>query len=122
MRSMPSRSSRRGAATVAAAMLLMLPLCLGWAGAAVAADVSCRFVADSEAVEMTVLVGGREHWHDTIKKGESKTVSIPEGPFTVVSKVDNPNLKIKGDIRTDTHTMMCGQHTAISVPLFALAR
>ncbi len=126
---MPSRRHRMASAdgpwtpsslrTLTATAIVILVIGVQAAGAA---DVPCRFSADSETVDMTVMIAGKEHWHETMKKGESKTVQIPEGPFTVVSKVDNPNLKTKGDIHTDTHTLMCGQNTTISVPLFALSR
>jgi hypothetical protein len=48
----------------------------------------------------------------------TKMVSIPEGPFKVISKVYNENLKTPEDIRTDTHTRQCRENTVLNVPLF----
>ena len=33
-------------------------------------------------------------------------------PFTVISKVYNQNLKVKEDVRTETHTRQCLEHVA----------
>lgn len=93
-----------------------------WSIPAFSADVACRFKADTEPVDVEILIGGKDHWHNKIQKGETKTVTVPEGSFTIISRVFNPNLKTKEDIRTETHTRMCGQQVALSVPLFAQER
>ena|SRR5687767_3552995 len=82
-----------------------------------AADVQCRFKAESETTEIHIVRDGRTLWAGTIEKSETKAVSIPEGAFTVISKVYNPNLKAKGDVRSDSHTQICRDQTLI-VPLF----
>ncbi len=64
-----------------------------WSLPAFSADLACRFKTDTDPVEVQVFLGGKEHWRDKIQKGEIRTVSIPEGSFTIISKVYNPNLK-----------------------------
>ena len=83
------------------------------------ADVSCQFKSDAESVDTKVIVNGKEYWHAMIQKGETKKLVIPEGPFTVVSKVYNPNLKAHEDIRTEAHTRLCTEQVALPVPLFS---
>lgn len=83
-----------------------------------AADVQCRFKAESETTEIHIIKDGKTHWAGSIEKSETKAISIPEGPFTVISKVYNPNLKNKEDVRSDSHTRLCLEQTLI-VPLFA---
>jgi hypothetical protein len=83
-----------------------------------AADVACQFKAESETTEIEVLSNGKTQWTGTIEKLQSKTISIPEGPFTVISKIYNQNLKMKEDVRAETHTRQCLDN-ALSVPLFS---
>jgi hypothetical protein len=88
-----------------------------------AAEVSCRFKAESETTEIEILVNGKKYWTGTIEKLQTQTISIPEGPFTVISKVYNQNLKTKEDVRTETHTQQCiEQASGLSVPLFSEPR
>src|SRR5918994_1263640 len=82
---------------------------------ALASDVSCQFKATTE---IHVIANGKTVWTGPVEKLQTKTISIPEGPFTVISKVYNENLKITGDIRTDTHTQQCRDNTVLTVPLF----
>jgi hypothetical protein len=93
-----------------------------WSIPALSAGVDCRFKADTDPVEVQVLLGGKEYWHEKIQKGETKTVTIPEGSFTVISKVYNPNLKTMEDVRTESHTRLCTQRAVLSVPLFTQER
>ena len=92
-----------------------------WSLPAFSADVACRFKTDTDPVEVQVFLGGKEHWRDKIQKGEIRTVSIPEGSFTIISKVYNPNLKTTEDIRAESHTRLCRQQ-AFSVPHFTPER
>lgn len=85
---------------------------------AFSADIPCRFKANSESVEVQIVVGGKEYWHGTIQRDGTQHVSIPEGPFTLVSKMYNPNLRTYEDVRTETHTRVCLERPALSVPLF----
>jgi len=98
---------------------MMSVILLFTAESAFSADVPCRFKANSESVEVKIVVGGKEYWHGTIQRDETQHVSIPEGPFTLVSKMYNPNLQTYEDVRTETHTRVCLERTALSVPLFA---
>lgn len=98
---------------------LSLSAIIGVCDVLLAADVPCRFKAMSEGTEIEILSNGKKHWTGTIDKLQSKTISIPEGPFTVISKLYNQNLKIKEDVRTDTHTRQCLEHNTLSVPLFS---
>lgn len=83
-----------------------------------ASDVSCHFKAATETTEIHVLANGKTVWEGSIEKLQTKAIPIPEGPFTVISKVYNQNLKMKEDIRTEMHTRQCQEHAALSVPLF----
>jgi hypothetical protein len=85
---------------------------------ALAADVPCRFKAESETTEIHVLVNGKTQWAGAIEKQQTRTISIPEGPFTVISKIYNSNLKMKEDVRTEAHTRQCDDQVALNVPLF----
>jgi len=84
-----------------------------------AADVPCRFKAESETTEIQILSNGNTLWTGTIDKLQMKTIYIHEGPITVISKIYNQNLKMKEDVRTETHTRQCLEHVALSVPLFS---
>jgi len=95
---------------------------IAMADLASSADVSCRFKSNAESVDTKIIVGGKEYWHALIEKGETKQLIIPEGPFTVVSKVYNPNLKTQEDVRTNAHTRLCMEQAALSVPLFSPER
>jgi hypothetical protein len=85
---------------------------------ALASDVPCQFKATTDTTEIHVIANGKTLWTGPIEKLQTKTVSIPEGPFTVISKVYNENLKTAEDIRTDTHTRQCRDNTVLTVPLF----
>ena len=97
--------------------LLLTGATIGVCDTLFAADVQCRFKAESETTEIHIVLDGKTLWAGTIEKLETKAISIPEGPFTVISKVYNPNLKAKGDVRSDSHTQICRDQTLI-VPLF----
>ena len=84
---------------------------------AFAGDVACQFQA-TEATEIHVLADGKTLWAGAIEKQQTKTVSVPEGPFTVISKVYNQNLKAKEDVRAEAHTRQCRDTAALAVPLF----
>lgn len=82
-----------------------------------AGEVPCNFRA-TEMTEIHVLVDGKTLWTGAIDKMQTKTVSVPEGPFTVISKVYNQNLKAKEDVRAEAHTRQCRDNAALAVPLF----
>jgi len=84
---------------------------------AFAVDVACRFKA-TETTEIHVLADGKTLWAGSIEMQQTKTVSVPEGPFTVISKVYNQNLKAKEDVRAEAHTRQCRDAAALDVPLF----
>jgi len=84
---------------------------------AFAGDVACRFKA-TETTEIHVLADGKTLWAGSIEQQQTKTVSVPEGPFTVISKVYNQNLKAKEDVRAEAHTRQCRDAAALAVPLF----
>jgi len=84
---------------------------------AFAVDVACRFKA-TETTEIHVLADGKTLWAGSIEMQQTKTVSVPEGPFTVISKVYNQNLKAKEDVRAEAHTRQCRNTAALDVPLF----
>jgi hypothetical protein len=83
-----------------------------------AADAACRFKAGSEATEIHVLVNGNMLWKGVVEKQETRTLSVPEGSFTVISKLYNPNLKRKEDVRAEMHTRQCRNDVPFNVPLF----
>ena len=82
-----------------------------------AGDVPCRFKA-TESTEVHVVADGKTLWAGPIEKTQTQTVSVPEGPFTVISKVYNQNLKAKEDVRAQMHTRQCREGDALQVPLF----
>ena len=84
---------------------------------AVAGDVACQFKA-TETTEIHVLADGKTLWAGSIEKQQTTTVSVPEGPFTVISKVYNQNLKAREDVRAEAHTRQCRDTAALTVPLF----
>jgi hypothetical protein len=84
---------------------------------ALATDVPCNFMA-VETTEIHILANGKTLWTGSIEKPHTKTVAIPDGPFTVISKVYNPNLKMNEDVRTDMHTRQCRENATLAVPLF----
>jgi hypothetical protein len=102
------------------------PLCLGFFSvlaaigplSALASEVSCQFKAATDTTEIQVVANGKTLWTGAIEKSQTKTVSIPEGPFTVISKVYNENLKTKGDVRAESHTRQCRENSVVNVPLF----
>ncbi len=91
---------------------------VGITNSVLAADVQCRLKAETETTEVHVLKDGETKWEGSIEKEDTRTISLPEGPFTIISKVYNPNLKRKEDIRADVHTRLCQKQT-LTVPLFA---
>jgi uncharacterized protein YceK len=95
---------------------------IGTCGTVLAADVPCRFKAETETTEIHIITDGKIQWAGSIEKLQTKTISIPEGPFTVISMVYNPNLKNKENIRTDSHTRFCRDQKPLIVPLFALPK
>jgi len=82
-----------------------------------AGEVPCNFRA-TETTEVHVLADGKTLWAGSIEKTQTKTVSVPEGPFTVISKIYNQNLKAKEDVRVEVHTRQCRGGAALGVPLF----
>ena len=84
---------------------------------AFAGDVACQFKA-METTEIHVLADGKTLWAGSIETQQTKTVSVPEGPFTVISKVYNQNLNAKEDIRAEAHTRQCRDTATLTVPLF----
>ena len=82
-----------------------------------AGDVPCQFRAGADTTEIHVVTNGETLWTGSIEKLQTKTISIPEGPFTVISKVYNENLKATEDVRTETHTRQC-RGAVLTVPLF----
>ena len=91
---------------------------IGFGETVYAAEVSCQFKAQDQ-VDVKILVGENTIWAGTLAKAETKTVAIPEGPFTVMSKVYNPNLERKGEIRGRSHTNLCKESQVFAVPLFS---
>ena len=83
-----------------------------------AGDISCQFRAASDTTEIHVLANGKTLWAGPVEKQQTKTVSIPEGAFTVISKVYNENMKTKEDVRAETHTRQCRDNAVLTVPLF----
>ncbi|HKY72015.1 MAG TPA: hypothetical protein VJL88_08865 [Nitrospira sp.] len=82
------------------------------------ADVSCQFKAPGDTTEIHVLANGTTLWAGPIEKQQTKAVSVPEGPFTVISKIYNENLKRKEDVRAEMHTRQCRNNAPFTVPLF----
>ena len=114
---MRNRSHIRQSFAVALLVIFVMSAVVGFSNPLLAAEVQCRFKAASEATEVHVLKDGQTQWTGSIEKGETKTISLPEGPFTLISKVYNPNLKTKEDVRADIHTRLCRDQT-LAVPLF----
>lgn len=85
---------------------------------AFAADVPCQFKAPGDTTEIHVLANGAILWAGSIEKLQTKTVSVPEGAFTVISKIYNENLKRKEDVRAEMHTRQCRGNAPFTVPLF----
>jgi hypothetical protein len=85
---------------------------------AFAADVPCQFQAPGDTTEIHVLANGAILWAGPVEKLQTKTVSVPEGPFTVISKIYNENLKRKEDVRAEMHTRQCRANAPFTVPLF----
>lgn len=82
-----------------------------------AGDERCNFKA-TETTEAHVLADGKTLWAGPIEKTQTKTVSVPEGPFTVISKVYNQNMKAKEDVRAQMHTRQCKDDAVLALPLF----
>jgi hypothetical protein len=99
-------------------VLLCSGLLLALGEVAVAGDVQCRFKAETETTEVHVLSDGKPLWAGSIEKLQTRAVSVPEGPFTVISKIYNQNLKMKEDVRTEMHTRQCLENATLIVPLF----
>jgi hypothetical protein len=85
---------------------------------ALASDVSCQFKAATDTTEIHVLANGKTLWAGPIEKLQTKTLSVPEGAFTVISKVYNENMKTKEDVRAEIHTRQCRDNAVLTVPLF----
>ncbi len=100
--------------------VILMSVILWMATPAFSADtpIPCRFKANSESVDIQIVVGGKEYWRGTIQKDATQPVAIPAGPFIVLSKVYNPNLRTDEVVRSETHTRVCLERTALSVPLF----
>lgn len=86
---------------------------------ALASEVDCRFRAEVETAQIEVVADGKSRWAGTIEKNQTKTIAIPDGPFSVISKLYNPNLKTTEDLRTDTHTRLCREQKVLKVPMFS---
>jgi hypothetical protein len=86
--------------------------------AALAADVPCRFKAQADEVEFKISVADKVIWSGTLTKAEMKTVNIPEGAFTVLAEVPNPNLKTKETVRSSSHTDSCKENRPLLIPFF----
>jgi hypothetical protein len=100
-------------------VLMAISLMLMTSGQLEAApDVTCRLKSDAESVDVKIVVGKKEIWHARIPKDETKEVRIPDGPFTVISKVYNPNLQTQEDIRSEAHTQLCDGQAVLPVPFF----
>ncbi len=112
-------SRRMTALGTLSGILIMTGVAIGAGERLSGKEVPCQLEATMDRTEVNILSNGKTHWSGAIEKNETKTVLIPEGPFTVVSKVYNPNLKTQEDIRTDAHTRMCREQVALSVPLFS---
>jgi hypothetical protein len=91
---------------------------LGFPVLAYADELSCQFKSE-ERVDMTIMAGGKTIWSGTLEKAQTQTVTIPSGAFTVISKVFNPNLERKDDVRGTSHTNLCKDNHVIAVPLFS---
>jgi hypothetical protein len=91
-------------------------------GIVLAGDVPCQFKAATDTTEIHVVANGKTLWTGAIEKLQTKTVSIPEGPFIVISKIYNENLKTTEDVRTETHTRQCRDNAVLAVPLFQDSR
>ena len=91
---------------------------VGITNSALAADVQCRLKAETETTEVHILKDGETKWAGSIEKQDTKTISLPEGPFTRISKFYNPIVKRKEEIRAEVHTQLCQKQT-LTVPLFA---
>jgi hypothetical protein len=99
-------------------IICCLCVLLGCGTSAFAADVPCRFKADMESTEIQVVTNGKTIWSGSIDKLQTRTIPVPEGSFTVISKIYNQNLKTKGDVRTNAHTRQCLGDAVLVVPLF----
>lgn len=85
---------------------------------ALASEVPCQFKAATDTTEIHVVANGKTLWAGPIEKLQTRTVSIPEGAFTVISKVYNENMKTREDVRAETHTRQCRDDAVLTVPLF----
>ena len=70
-------------------LVLFVTLPVGIWTTLLAADVQCRFKAESETTEIHVIIDGKPLWKGAIEKFATEAISIPEGPFTVISKLIN---------------------------------
>ena len=76
---------------------------------AFSADIPCRFKANSESVEVQIVVGGKEYWHGTIQRDGTQHVSIPEGPFyPPVEDVQPEFANLRGCEDGDAHQGLSG--------------
>lgn len=113
-----SRASLVCILTVVLGCIFVFGLVVAAPQISLASDVPCQFKATSDTTEIHVVANGKILWNGSIEKLQTKTVSIPEGPFTVISKIYNENLKTTEDVRTDTHTRQCRDNAVLAVPLF----
>ena len=102
--------------------ILLVTVVFGFTASALEADIPCVFKAEGEQVDMKILIGKKTIWIGTLTRAETKTVHIPEGEFTVMSQVYNPNLNRKEEVLATSHTNRCKEKQPLPVPLFSSAR
>lgn len=117
-----SRASLVCILTVVLGCIFVFGLVVAAPQISLASDVPCQFKATSDTTEIHVVANGKMLWAGPIEKLRTKTISIPEGPFAVISKVYNENLKTMEDVRTDTHTRQCQDNAVLAIPLFPDSR
>ncbi|HJU06766.1 MAG TPA: hypothetical protein VJ692_16575 [Nitrospiraceae bacterium] len=83
-----------------------------------AAEITCSFKAQGETVELRIVADQQELWSGRLHKDERQTIRVPQGDFTVESRVYNPNLKTKETIVAHVHTKSCQSDRPMAVPLF----
>jgi hypothetical protein len=98
--------------------LICMTILVGGVMPAVAADIPCAFKAQDDRLDVTILIDKRTIWSGTLEKAETKTLDVPEGAFTVMSRVYNPNLDRKEEIRASAHTNQCKEKQPLLLPLF----
>ncbi|MER3423422.1 MAG: hypothetical protein C4293_09525 [Nitrospiraceae bacterium] len=106
-------------ANVLACTMAMTAVFCGFMSSALAADVLCTFKAEDDQVDVAILIGETTIWSGTLMQNGTKTLTIPQGAFTVMSQIYNPNLNRKEEIRSTSHTNMCKENQALPLPLFS---